>query len=236
MRIHEAAYKALRELRKPTHVGELYGYIEQNGYYRFGAKDPGNALAIQLSRRSEGLTIGKQSLTKLFYRASPATYGLLEWLRAPELEYDRRSTNEQRIDVDIKDILRGHHRNTEKQQLILARIGQGSYRANVLALWHHKCAVTGSRLALNASHIKPWRDSSNEERLDPNNGLPLVATLDRLFDSHLISFTKNGNVVLSTKISQREQRALRIDAAMKLRRVPSVAIECYLREHRTLLI
>ncbi|WP_245431366.1 HNH endonuclease signature motif containing protein, partial [Rhodoplanes roseus] len=33
---------------------------------------------------------------------------------------------------------------------------------------------------LRASHIKPWRDASDQERLDPRNGLLLSATLDAL--------------------------------------------------------
>lgn len=39
-----------------------------------------------------------------------------------------------------------------------------------------------------ASHAKPWRTSSDQERLDPHNGLPLIATLGVLFDRGLIGF------------------------------------------------
>jgi putative restriction endonuclease len=38
---------------------------------------------------------------------------------------------------------------------------------------------------LRASHIKPWSDCSNRERLDPLNGLLLVAHIDALFDNGL---------------------------------------------------
>jgi len=33
-----------------------------------------------------------------------------------------------------------------------------------------------------ASHCKPWRDSSNEERLNGENGLRLTPSIDHLFD------------------------------------------------------
>lgn len=47
MFIHEAAHKALLEIGRPTHVSELFRYINDRGYYTFGAKEPENALAIR---------------------------------------------------------------------------------------------------------------------------------------------------------------------------------------------
>ncbi|MGH8783212.1 HNH endonuclease [Paraburkholderia sp.] len=44
------------------------------------------------------------------------------------------------------------------------------------------------RELLIASHIKPWRESDNEERLDGMNGLLLATHADRLFDRYLMSF------------------------------------------------
>jgi putative restriction endonuclease len=56
---------------------------------------------------------------------------------------------------------------TKKEALINARVGQGKFRSQVLLLWKNKCCVTGSTTidAIRASHIKPWRDSTDEERL-----------------------------------------------------------------------
>lgn len=84
---------------------------------------------------------------------------------------------------------------TEREQLAKARIGQGRFRANVIAKWGRGevCALTGVAIPemLIASHIKPWRESSNSERLDPMNGLLLIAHADRLFDRYLMSFKPN---------------------------------------------
>ncbi|WP_147871335.1 HTH domain-containing protein [Stieleria maiorica] len=55
MFIHEAAEKALREKGVPTHVSSLCRHIVDKGYYKFGAQEPENALAIQLSRRSSNV-------------------------------------------------------------------------------------------------------------------------------------------------------------------------------------
>ena len=71
---------------------------------------------------------------------------------------------------------------TTMQALIAARLGQGRFRTEVLQQWQERCAVTRSATVevIRASHIKPWRDSTNPERLDPQNGLPLVAKPRRL--------------------------------------------------------
>ena len=65
---------------------------------------------------------------------------------------------------------------TVKQTLVDARQGQGKFRRDVLRHWDYECTVTGvaETAVIQASHIKSWKDSSNEERLDPLNGLPLV--------------------------------------------------------------
>jgi hypothetical protein len=48
-----------------------------------------------------------------------------------------------------------------------------------------------------ASHCKPWRDSTNNERLDGENGLLLTPTIDHLFDKGFISFEANGRLIIS---------------------------------------
>ena len=65
---------------------------------------------------------------------------------------------------------------TEREALILARRGQGRFRASLQDV-EHACRVTKvQRLEhLVASHVKPWRGSSNDERLDGENGLLLTS-------------------------------------------------------------
>lgn len=235
MFIHEAAEKALKERGVPTHVSALHRYIVDKGYYRFGAKDPVNALAIQLSRRSNNVDIGHSSPEKRFYRAAPATYGLIEWLKAStEQAGDSRLSVE--FEGDVRGILQGEQTSTTKEQLVLARVGQGQFRKGVLTLWNDRCAVTGTTFAVRASHIKPWRDCSDDERLDPNNGLPLVATLDALFDSYLISFDTDGRIILSSQLPEYERTFLGISSDMRFRTKPTIDTEQYLQMHRERLI
>jgi predicted restriction endonuclease len=50
---------------------------------------------------------------------------------------------------------------------------------------------------LRASHCKPWRDSTNSERLDGDNGLLLTPSIDHLFDRGFISFAADGRLLVS---------------------------------------
>jgi len=75
---------------------------------------------------------------------------------------------------------------TERRALVLARRGQGLFRASVQFI-ERACRVTKveRREHLIASHIKPWRDSANDERLSGENGLLLTPTIDHLFDKRI---------------------------------------------------
>lgn len=52
-----------------------------------------------------------------------------------------------------------------------------------------------------ASHIKPFIESNEMEAYDPNNGLLLSRTIDSLFDLKYISFTDEGKIIFSKRLS-----------------------------------
>lgn len=106
---------------------------------------------------------------------------------------------------------------TQKELLISARIGQHKYRKDLIELWE-KCSVSKCKMTdiLIASHIKPWNESSNEEKLDPYNGLLLLPNYDKLFDKHLISFDDDGRIIISPQIKKEEYKILGISANDKL--------------------
>lgn len=110
---------------------------------------------------------------------------------------------------------------TEKSALVLARRGQGLFRARV-AMVERKCRVTGVSTPeyLRASHTKPWRDASNEERLDGENGFLLTPDVDHLFDRGFITFENTGRVLVSPVADVRVIEKLGIDESM-LRNVGS---------------
>jgi len=143
---------------------------------------------------------------------------------------------------DLADIERTVPDATQREALVQARIGQGRFRADVTRLWGkgEVCALTGIALPelLIASHIKPWRESSNEERLDPANGLLLAAHADKLFDRHLLSFDMQRGDLRSViaPVAQSDVARLGLTPGMPLRTSllsPSAArrIENHMRDH-----
>jgi putative restriction endonuclease len=107
---------------------------------------------------------------------------------------------------------------TEKDALIKARRGQAPFGDRVRTRWQHACAVTGCRQTevLRASHIKPWKDSTNTERLSYRNGVLLSANLDALFDKYLISFEDSGEMIISDRIAADERTRLGIPCRLRL--------------------
>ena len=128
-----------------------------------------------------------------------------------------------------------HHKKptkTERKGLVTSRVGQGWYRRELLHKFGHKCAVTESSLEeiLIASHIVPWRDSSDDEKLDPNNGILLSPNYDALFDKHFISFDDSGNIIISSVLSSSHVSSLGISTAAQIE--VSELMKPYLARHR----
>lgn len=87
---------------------------------------------------------------------------------------------------------------TTKKALVNSRRGQGLFRQRV-SQHEHACRITkvDNPSHLIASHIKPWRESDNEERLSGGNGLLLTPSIDHLFDRGFISFEDSGDLIVS---------------------------------------
>ena len=122
------------------------------------------------------------------------------------------------INADIRQVMTDKKlTDTEKTIMVNTRMGQGHFRSQLIQMWGG-CAVTGYRNTqmLLASHIKPWRDSNNEERLDKFNGLLLLANLDKAFDLGFISFDDNGKVLISNHLETPEVIGLREDMSFEI--------------------
>lgn len=139
----------------------------------------------------------------------------------------------EKLNDDAENIVASDTQNqeTQKHQLILARRGQGVFRTNVARI-EKSCRITGiTTLAhLRASHIKPWRSSNSDERLDGNNGLLLTPNADHLFDRGLISFQDNGGLMISTHLKPWDYKLL---LAQQIPAAPFVLEQQrFLRYHR----
>jgi len=87
---------------------------------------------------------------------------------------------------------------TDRLAIVSARRGQGLFRERVERI-EKRCRITGveNPAHLVASHCKPWRDATNNERLDGENGLLLTPSVDHLFDRGFISFEDDGWLIIS---------------------------------------
>jgi hypothetical protein len=68
-----------------------------------------------------------------------------------------------------------------------------------------------------ASHIKPWRTSSEQDRVKKENGLLLSVGLDALFDRGLISFDADGKLICSADLNPDTAQCLGVDNNLTLR-------------------
>ena len=109
--------------------------------------------------------------------------------------------------------------STERRQLVRARVGQGLFKEEV-RLVEPACRLTGlsEPRHLVASHMKPWKRSTNAERLDGNNGLLLSPHVDHLFDRGLITFEKGGRVISSPRLNPIVPQLWHLDMAVSGRK------------------
>lgn len=120
---------------------------------------------------------------------------------------------------EFLDIFNSDIGQTEKESLVMSRIGQGKFRKNVTDVWGNgeQCALTGINIRemLIASHILPWaKCTDNNQRLDGANGILLCSHVDKLFDKHLITFEK-----------QRMRYVIKISSSLDLGLLRSIGIE-----------
>ena len=137
--------------------------------------------------------------------------------------------------LDDMQLLREVPSSTERDALTKARLGQGLFRHRVAEL-EPACRVTGlaRQQFLVASHIKPWRDCDNRERLSGANGLLLSPHVDKLFDRHWISFDADGQLLCEHEAAREALRCWGIKGANLIRPFNREQ-EHFLQAHREVL-
>jgi hypothetical protein len=103
---------------------------------------------------------------------------------------------EQRLEQQIENDV--SIRGTDREAIVRARRGQGLFKQRVMRI-ETRCRITDvdNPSHLLASHCKPWRDCSNAERLNGENGLLLTPSIDHLFDRGFIGFEDSGDLIIS---------------------------------------
>ena len=127
----------------------------------------------------------------------------------------RTATSDKIVDqAEVEKAISGYATlaETERTAIVKSRVGQGLFRKRLIDKYKGACIITGvsAKKLLVASHIKPWAVSNNEERLSEENGLLLSPTYDKLFDYGLITFSNQGNMIISSQLSDEDKNKLHL--------------------------
>lgn len=138
-------------------------------------------------------------------------------------------------DIETQKIRTATIAETERTALVKARVGQGLFKENV-SRFEHRCRITGvtNPAHLIASHIKPWRESTNAERLAAGNGLLLTPSIDHLFDRGFITFDDSGDTIVSPVADHDSLRRMGVNPLEPPRvGVFNIDQKFFLNHHRT---
>jgi putative restriction endonuclease len=186
------------ELIRPL-LPDKYSPLQQNG---------DGLQSVYLAELSDDLADLLKSLLQQAGNTLPITTVLPNTEQADTVQADV----EGHLEADIRQSTTIDE--TEKEQLVKSRRGQGKFRQNVQE-YEVRCRITcvSDARFLIASHIKPWRSSTNQERLDGQNGLLLTPNVDALFDRGFISFDDDGTLLISPVVNGqvRHQLGLPVD-------------------------
>ena len=174
-------------------------------------------------RQERSVYTSKKSLSD--FRA-----GLNKFLAFINSDYHKRIADS--IITEIKAVENDNTiKMTEKDSIVKSRIGQGIFRKGLIEYWHG-CAISQCPLTwmLIASHIKPWRDADNQERLDPYNGLLLLPNYDKLFDLGYISFNSKGKIIYSRLLDKFDRETIGLTNNLHLVKLEEQHLK-YLKYH-----
>jgi len=154
-----------------------------------------------------------KELANFFFEIIEATNLVLR--RKFQIEDNLQLENVKQIENELNSIITLE--KTEKETIIKSRIGQSAFKKALLTI-EKKCRLCGVRdeRFLVASHIKPWSESNNQERLDVNNGLLLCPNHDALFDKRYISFDETGKVMVKKSLDATTKMFLNISDNMRI--------------------
>ena len=165
---------------------------------------------------------------RIYVNSKDPGYELLRELPLPELSYlsilKLRSSEgniifHARLFTDYSPLGNRHHPginpkinlNHNKNSTLIARAGQADFRKRVLNSCPF-CPITNiaDDRILESAHLKPYKDSNEDEIYNTFNGLPMTPTMHHLYDLGFIGFNRNSNLLISDWISKVTVMKLRL--------------------------
>jgi putative restriction endonuclease len=194
-RVNVSFVLLLNKIRPKDHMGVLRTVLPQR-YSPLQAN--GNGIqSIYLTELSQNFIevlsglIGEEAQLLLTGTAADAVVKNNGIVTGDDLDvWERRLEEQVERDESVNE--------TDREAIVRARRGQGLFKQRVMEI-ETRCRITGveNLSHLLASHCKPWRDSTNEERLNGENGLLLTPSIDHLFDRGFIGFEDSGDLIIS---------------------------------------
>ncbi|MGG3801818.1 HNH endonuclease [Metabacillus fastidiosus] len=135
--------------------------------------------------------------------------------------------DQEQLEFAIGPVISKEHNNlipviveAEAEAKVKLRKDRQKYKETLAPLWNNQCALCGIDLPamLCASYSKPWKDSTNEERLDPYNGLLLCHNHDALYAKGYIAFDGTGRIHISERINEADYGKYGIHPKMRVER------------------
>lgn len=222
----DVEYKSgIKKLYVKPHYSELLPLLPKK--YSPLAKDGQAAMKLYLTKVSPELADKLMALLEITQNDFPEIMVTDFPVKNVQGLDEKRALDELEKDKSIPETMR--------ISLCSSRIGQGTFRDRLCEI-ENKCRITGisNKSFLIASHIKPWKDSNNEERLDGHNGFLLSPNIDRLFDRNFISFCDAGKLLVSPLLSNDELKQFGLQEGVFIGSL-SVRQRKYLEFHRSRL-
>ncbi|WP_155767499.1 HNH endonuclease [Sporosarcina ureilytica] len=119
-----------------------------------------------------------------------------------------------------RDMLLPLLHTAESRMRTKIRKSQQSFCKDLMLLWAYQCVLCGIDLPelLKAVRSKPWKDSSDVERVDPYNGLLLCANHAALYENGLIAFDGQGRLHISSQLSEEDYEKYDLHKKVKIAR------------------
>ncbi len=169
----------------------------------------------------------KDSIPEISYWSNEVLMSFCDWLRRNDKKIDgnilkielyNSKENAKNLALDIENL---NLKGIDKEAVVKVRVNQGVFKDRLLFRYNRCCLCNVTQKDfLIASHIKPWKDSDENERLDIDNGLLLCPNHDKAFDRGYISFDDDGKILISDKLDETNKVLLnlRSDMSIKLTR------------------
>lgn len=229
--------KYLYKILAPVHVFYYMGKCGRRGAVKNGIKqivrnykNMNNIYPDKFQKNTKG------NILENIILATQMNKNLINKIEEYNNKYNKQKAFEDKFNKEnrkLKEYILNKNPEDTKVE-INRRMGQDLLRKSLIDVYQ-MCMVTGTKMTefLVASHIKEWsKCDSYHEKLDLNNALLLQSSLDTAFNAHLISFSDNGNIIISKLLTEEEQIKNNIHKDMKLIFKLTYGHKKYLQYHR----